>query len=123
MALGLALGRVGGHGMPATSSNDRRSDQSGGCSISGGGAIDAIISLSARTGLKERDLAGAVALDRFVWLNIGLDVGYVGIGLTLAICGWQLGRRMGLVGAGCGIMVQGLALTLLDLVLSRHILR
>lgn len=87
------------------------------------GAIDAIISLSARYGLEERDLAGAVSLDRFVWLNIGLDVGYVGIGLTLAICGWQLGRRMGLVGAGCGIMVQGLALTLLDLALSRHILR
>ena len=87
------------------------------------GAIDAIISLVARYGLKERDLASAVALDRFVWLNIGLDVGYVGIGLTLAICGWRLGRRLGLVGAGCGIMVQGLALTLLDLILSRAILR
>ncbi|MFM9014132.1 MAG: DUF6992 family protein, partial [Gemmatimonadota bacterium] len=68
-------------------------------------------------------LAGAVALDRFVWLNVGLDLGYVLVGLTLALTGWRLGRRLGLVGAGLGVRVQGRALALLDLQLTARILR
>ncbi len=87
------------------------------------GAIDLLIVWWAARGLELRDLAGAVALDRFVWLNIGLDVGYVMVGLTLALCGWKLGRRLGLVGAGLGVLVQGLALTVLDLQLSAGIVR
>lgn len=87
------------------------------------GAIDLIIVWWAGRGMQLRDLAGAIALDRFVWLNIGLDVGYVMVGLTLALCGWKLGRRLGLVGAGLGVVVQGLALTVLDLQLSAGIVR
>ena len=87
------------------------------------GGIDLLIVWWASRGLVLRDLAGAVALDRFVWLNIGLDVGYVLVGLTLAILGWRHGRRMGLVGAGLGVIVQGLALALLDLQLSAGIVR
>lgn len=87
------------------------------------GVIDLAIVLWARQGLALRDLAGAVALDRFVWLNVGLDLGYVLVGLTLALTAWRLGRRLGLVGAGCGVVVQGLALTLLDLQLTARILR
>jgi len=79
------------------------------------GAIDLVIAVVARRGLALRDVSGATRLDRFVWFNNGLDVGYVAVGLTLAIVGWQLGRRLGLVGAGVGIVVQGLALLLLDL--------
>ena len=45
------------------------------------------------------------------------------VGATLAIAGWKLARRLGLVGAGIGIVVQGLALTLLDLVLASQISR
>lgn len=78
------------------------------------GAIDLVIALVARRGLALRDVSGATRLDRFVWFNNGLDVGYVAVGLTLAIVGWQLGRRLGLVGAGVGIVVQGLALLVLD---------
>ena len=59
------------------------------------GVIDAIISLSARYGLKERDLAGAVALDRFVWLNIGLDVGYVGMASPSRSVGGSSGAGWG----------------------------
>ncbi len=87
------------------------------------GVVDAAIALWARSGLGLRDLASAVALDRFVWLNIGLDIGYVGVGATLAILGARGARRPGLVGAGLGVVVQGLALTVLDLQLAAGIVR
>ncbi len=87
------------------------------------GLIDLLIVWWAHGGLALRDLAGAIALDRFLWFNIGLDVGYVMLGLTLALCGWKLGRRLGLVGAGLGVLVQGLALTVLDLQLSAGLVR
>jgi hypothetical protein len=87
------------------------------------GAVDAAIVAWARRGLALRDLAGAVALDRFVWLNIGLDAGYVAVGMTLVLLGWRLGRRLGLVGAGLGVVVQGLALLVLDLQLAAGIVR
>lgn len=87
------------------------------------GVIDIAIAVWARQGLAMRDLASAVALDRFVWLNVGLDIGYVAVGATLALTGWKLGRRLGLVGAGTGVIVQGCALTLLDLQLAAAIVR
>jgi hypothetical protein len=85
------------------------------------GAVDLAIVLWAWRGLAPRDYAGATGLDRFLWLNLGLDVGYVAVGVTLAIAGWTLGRRLGAVGAGLGVVVQGIALFLLDLLLVRQI--
>jgi hypothetical protein len=87
------------------------------------GAIDLLIAAVARRGLALRDVGGATRLDRFIWFNNGLDVGYVAVGLTLAIVGWTLGRRFGLVGAGIGIVVQGLALLVLDLRFSATLAR
>jgi hypothetical protein len=87
------------------------------------GGIDLLIVWWASRGLALRDYAGAVALDRFLWFNVGLDAGYVLVGLTLAICGWKLGRKLGLVGAGLGIIVQGLALLVLDLQLTAGLVR
>lgn len=87
------------------------------------GVVDLAIVLWARRGLHLRDLTEAVALDRFVWLNVGLDVGYMAVGVTLALVGWRLGRRLGLVGAGLGVVLQGLALTVLDLQLAAAIVR
>jgi hypothetical protein len=78
------------------------------------GALDAALAGLAWRGLAERDLAGATHLDRLLWLNSGLDVGYVAVGVALAWVGWVLGRRLGLVGAGLGVIVQGLALLVLD---------
>ena len=87
------------------------------------GAIDVSICALSWPSLALRDLAGAVRLDRFIWMNVGLDVGYVMVGITLALLGWRLGRRLGLVGAGVGVIVQGAALLLLDLLLTNQLVR
>jgi hypothetical protein len=86
------------------------------------GAINLAIALWAQRGLKLRDYDGARSLDRILWLNLGLDVGYIGVGITLAVAGWVLGRRLGAVGAGIGVAVQGAALFLLDLAIVRQIM-
>lgn len=87
------------------------------------GAVDLAIVAGSFGSLALRDVARATRLDRLLWLNIGLDVGYVLVGITLAVTGWRLGRRLGLVGAGIGVVVQGAALALLDLMLAAHISR
>lgn len=78
---------------------------------------------AARASLGLRDLTAATRLDRLLWLNIGLDGGYVLVGATLIVAGWLLGRRVGMLGAGLGVVVQGAALALLDLVLASQISR
>jgi len=87
------------------------------------GALILAISLAGLQRLELRDLAGATRLDRFLWLNIGLDCGYVMVGITLLVLGWLVRRRAGLVGAGLAVIVQGSALALLDLVLAGQISR
>lgn len=82
------------------------------------GAVDALLALAATPGLALRDYDGVTSLDRFLWFNCGLDVGYVAVGITLAWCGWKLARSRGLVGAGLGVGIQGMALLLLDLRLA-----
>ena len=81
----------------------------------GWGAIDLALAVFAWGGLAERDLRGATRLANLLWLNTGLDIGYIGVGGTLALTGWVLGRRHGTVGAGVGIMVQGAALLVLHI--------
>lgn len=87
------------------------------------GAVDLAIVWWAARGLAERDLTGAVSLDRVLWLNIGLDIGYAMVGATLVVCGWRFGRKLGLVGAGAAIVVQGIALATLDAQLSAALVR
>lgn len=76
--------------------------------------VGAIAAISLR-GAHLRDVAGAARLERLVWMNVGLDAGYVGVGASLALVAWLLARRMSLVGAGVGIVVQGLALLVIEL--------
>lgn len=78
------------------------------------GGIDAALGAAGIHSLALRDLGAATQLDRFLWLNLGLDTGYVAVGATMALCGWFLGRRHGAVGAGAAVVLQGLALFLLD---------
>jgi Family of unknown function (DUF6992) len=89
----------------------------------GWGAVDLGLALWGMRSLAVRDLAGATRLDRFLWLNVGLDVGYVMVGVTLLVVGWRMTRRAGPIGAGFSVIVQGLALVILDLVLANRISR
>lgn len=73
--------------------------------------------------LAPRDVSAATRLDRMLWLNLGLNVGFIMVGIAIAIAGWRLGRRLGVVGAGVGIVVQGVALSLLHLLLASVISR
>lgn len=63
----------------------------------------------------DRDLGAATVLDRMLWLSVGLDIGLVLAGATLAIAAWTMGRRLGAVGAGVAIVVQATGLLVLDL--------
>ena len=65
--------------------------------------------------LRERDLIAATRLDRLLWFSAGLDAGLILAGVTLAVTGWVLGRRLGVVGSGIAVVVQGAGLLVLDL--------
>ena len=87
------------------------------------GSVVGIIGALGWRGAYLRDVAAATRLERLVWMNVGLDVGYVAIGATLAAAAWMLGRRLGGVGAGVAIAVQGTALLLLELQFAATISR
>lgn len=83
-------------------------------SVMWGILIGAIAALWWRT-TALRDLAGAARLERLLWLTIGLDIGCIASGVVLAVAAWVLSKRLGGVGAGTAIVVQGLALLVLDM--------
>lgn len=87
------------------------------------GAAIALITVWQLPQLVPRDIASATRLDRMLWLYVGLDVGAVAVGVALVAVGSRLGRRMTLVGAGMGVIVQGGAVALLDLILAGQISR
>jgi hypothetical protein len=80
------------------------------------GMFEATVGLVAMLGLVPRDLSAAAQLDRHLWFETGLDVGCIAAGATLALTtvGLTRGRRLGGVGAGLGIIVQGIVLLALD---------
>jgi hypothetical protein len=87
------------------------------------GAAELAGAAMARASVATRDLAGATRLDRLLWLEVGLDLGFVLVGLAILASGWGLGRRLGMVGAGLAVVVQGVALALLHLLLAGQISR
>lgn len=82
--------------------------------IAAWGAVEVVLAALGWHDLVLRDLAGATRLDRMLWLDMGLDVGCLGVGVTLALAGWGFGRRLAAVGAGLGVALQGAALLALD---------
>ena len=87
------------------------------------GAVDLMRALLALRSVDLRDLAAATRLDRFLWLSVGLDIGFVMVGITLLAIGWRLARHPGFTGAGIAVIAQGGALALLNLVLAGQIFR
>jgi hypothetical protein len=87
------------------------------------GAVELGVALLSYQRLALRDLSAATRLDRAIWLNTGLAAGCVLSALVLIVAGWKLGRRLDVVGAGIGIVVQGCALALLELLLASQITR
>ncbi|MEP6491602.1 MAG: hypothetical protein ABJF01_02910 [bacterium] len=83
--------------------------------LAGWGVVVAAIAGAGWHRVHMRDLSGAARLERLLWLNVGLDAGYVAVGAVLALSAWMLARRMAVVGAGMGIAVHGLALLVIDL--------
>jgi hypothetical protein len=79
------------------------------------GAVSAGVAALGMLRLAERDLMGATRLDRLLWFSAGLDLGIMLVGSALAVTGWILGRRLGLVGGGIAVIVQGAGLLVLDL--------
>ena len=55
----------------------------------------------------------------FIWLNQGLNAGYVGVGLALALAG----SSAAVVGSGWAVVPQGLALLVMDGILLRRVPR
>jgi hypothetical protein len=70
-----------------------------------------------------RDVAAAARLERVLWLTMGLDIGCVAVGAVLAITAWVPSRRLGSVGAGTAIAIQGLALLVLDMQFANTVSR
>jgi hypothetical protein len=79
-----------------------------------GAVVGAIAGIAWRN-VHLRDVSGAARVERLLWMSIGLDVGYVAVGLVLAATAWLLAKKVGGVGAGTAIVVQGIALLLIDL--------
>ncbi len=96
------------------------------------GFVTGVVAAARWRGSHLRDLAGAARLERMTWLSAGLDVGLAAVGVTLAACGWWLVRRgetrtpdggAAVIGAGIGVVIQGLALLILDLQLAASVSR
>jgi hypothetical protein len=82
-----------------------------------------VLSVARYAALAPRDLAGAVRLERALWFGSGLELGVAGAGVATAVVSWAAGRRLGGVGAGITIVLQGLALAILDMRLAATITR
>ena len=73
--------------------------------------------------LEMRDVSAATRLERLTWFTAGLDVGITGVGIAIAVRGWIHGRRLATVGAGLGVLAQGLGLLVLQLTFASALAR
>lgn len=80
-------------------------------------AIAGISGLAWWQSLQLREYSGLLRLVNRLWLLTGLEVGLIATGATLALYAWRSTRvapRFGAVGAGIGMVLQGLAFLLLS---------
>jgi hypothetical protein len=81
------------------------------------GLIDGIIVAIGLRDTTRLDITGIIGLREFLWLNEGLDIGYVAVGITLFLVGKHANYSAKLVGAGSSVFIQGAVLLLLDSIL------
>ena len=86
------------------------------------GFVESAFAILLLSRLSLRDLAGAIRLDRMVWLSIGLEIGLVLAGFALVWSGSRA-QRAARVGTGGAIVLQGAALATLHLVLAAQLSR
>jgi hypothetical protein len=87
------------------------------------GAAAVMLSSARYATLGPRDLTSAVHLERALWFGSGLELGIAGAGVATAVVSWSVGRRLAGVGAGIAVVLQGLALAILDMRLAATIVR
>ena len=87
------------------------------------GSLELILAAVRWQGMAMRDVSSATRLDRMTWFGAGLDVGVIGAGVTALIVGWLSRRKLSVIGAGLGMVVQGLGLLVLDLTFASIIAR
>lgn len=73
--------------------------------------------------LAMRDVSAATRLDRLTWFASGLDVGVIVVGVATAVLAWRFGRHAGALGGGLAIVVQGLALLVIELTFAATLAR
>ena len=89
------------------------------------GVLELIAGVIGYRRLALRDLAAATRLERFAWLQLGLYVGLIAVGVTICALGRMLscrttaGRDVSLrvIGTGIAVALHGLALATLELLL------
>ncbi|CAN5418450.1 hypothetical protein BH11ARM1_BH11ARM1_09600 [soil metagenome] len=79
----------------------------------GWAAVNGIIALASRTGAPPKAIA---PFREFLWLNMGLNVAYIAVGITMALLAGDRGQVRFTGGA---VAIQGLGLLVLDGILLR----
>ena len=87
------------------------------------GSAELIVAAARWQSLSMRDVSAATRLDRLTWFAVGLDVGIVGVGVAALVAARMSNRKLNGIGAGLGIIVQGLELLVLDLTFAGIIAR
>jgi hypothetical protein len=81
------------------------------------GLIDGIIVLFGFFDKKRLDFLAFVKLKEFLWLNEGLNISYIAVGVTLVLVARSLTNSPRLLGAGIAVTIQGFILFTLDTIL------
>jgi hypothetical protein len=87
------------------------------------GSAELIVAAARWQSLSMRDVSAATRLDRLTWFAVGLDVGIVGVGVAALVAARMSNRKLNGIGAGLGIIVQGLGLLVLDLTFAGIVAR
>ena len=95
------------------------------------GLLELIVGAVAYRGVPLRDISGATRLDRMAWLQLGLFLGLIAVGVTFVLSSRVMrmlasssaDRSLAAAGAGVAIALHGFALVTLELLLISDISR